>query len=111
MKYMKIVILIAALVVAAMPSMAQGLKYSVNGTYTGEGKKIYLINWIPDGNGGFELEKWNFADIEKLREETKRSNIENLAKMSEELLHPPIKIPDKPKPKPKKKPERQATLF
>ena len=74
-------------------------------------KKIFLINWIPDGNGGFELEKWNFADIEKLREETKQTDIENLARTSEELLHPPIKIPDKPKPKPKKKPERQATLF
>ncbi len=74
-------------------------------------KKINLINWIPDGNGGFELEKWNFADIEKLREETKQTDIEKLAKTSEELLHPPIKIPDKPKPKPKPKPVTQATLF
>ena len=74
-------------------------------------KKIDLINWIPDGNGGFELEKWNFADIEKLREETKRTDIENLAKTSEGLLHLPIKIPDKPKPKPKPKSVKQSTLF
>ncbi len=74
-------------------------------------KKIYLINWIPDGNGRFELEKWNFADIEKLREETKQTDIEDLAKTSEELLHPPIRIPDKPKPKPKPKSVKQATLF
>lgn len=74
-------------------------------------KKINLINWIPDGNGGFELEKWNFADIEKLRTETKQTDIENLAKITEEILHPPIKLPDKPKPKPKKKPTKQASLF
>lgn len=74
-------------------------------------KKIYLINWIPDGNGGFELEKWNFADIEKLRAETKQTDIENLARITEEILHPPIKLPDKPKPKPKKKPTKQASLF
>ncbi len=48
MKYMKKVILIAALVVAAMPSMAQGLKYLVNGTYTGEGKKIYLMDQLTE---------------------------------------------------------------
>ena len=74
-------------------------------------KKIELINWIPDGNGGFELEKWNFAEIEKLRENTKQTNIENLAKTAEEMLYPPLKLPDKPKPKPKKKVEKQATLF
>ena len=74
-------------------------------------KKIFLINWIPDGNGGFELEKWNFADIEKMRAESKQANIEDLAKTTEELLHPPIKIPDKPKPKSKPKSSKQATLF
>lgn len=74
-------------------------------------KKIFLINWIPDDSGGFELEKWNFVDIEKLRTESKRANIENLAKTAEELLHPPIKIPDKPKPKSKPKSSKQATLF
>ena len=40
---MKKAFLIAALVVAAMPSMAQGLKYSVSGTYADEGKKVYLM--------------------------------------------------------------------
>lgn len=74
-------------------------------------KKINLINWLPDGNGGFELEKWNFADIEKLRENTKQTNLENLAKTTEEILHPPLKLPDKPKPKPKPKPTKQRTLF
>ena len=48
MKYMKKVLFIAALVVAAMPSMAQGLKYSVNGTYTVEGKKIYLMDQLTE---------------------------------------------------------------
>ena len=37
--------------------------------------------------------------------------MENLAKTAEEMLHPPLKLPDKPKPKPKKKVEKQATLF
>lgn len=74
-------------------------------------KKINLINWIPDGNGGFELEKWNFVDIEKLREGVKQTNVEDLPKVANELLHPPLKLPDKPKPKPKKKVEKQATLF
>ena len=74
-------------------------------------KKINLINWIPDGNGGFELEKWNFADIEKLREETKQTNIENLAETVKQVLHPPLKLPDKTKPKPKKQPAAQKSLF
>ncbi len=74
-------------------------------------KKINLINWIPDDNGGFELEKWNYSDIEKLREETRQTNIENLAATADELLHPPIKKPDKPKPKPKPKVAKQTTLF
>ena len=36
----------AALVVAALPSMAQGLKYSVSGTYADEGKKVYLVDQL-----------------------------------------------------------------
>lgn len=74
-------------------------------------KKINFINWIPDGDGGFELEKWNYLDIEKLREESRQTNIENLAITANELLHPPVKPPDKPKPKPKPKPAAQTTLF
>ncbi len=74
-------------------------------------KKIDLINWIPDGNGGFELEKWNFAEIEKRREESRVAKIDELEKISNELLHPPLKLPDKPKPRPKQKVEKQASLF
>ena len=44
--YMKKVLFIAALVVAALPSMAQGLKYSVSGTYADEGKKVYLADQL-----------------------------------------------------------------
>lgn len=74
-------------------------------------KKIDLINWIPDGNGGFELEKWNFAEIEKKREEARIAKIDELEKISNELLHPPLKLPDKPKPRPKRKVEKQTSLF
>jgi len=74
-------------------------------------KKINLINWIPDGNGGFELEKWNFEDIETIRRESKQSTIDNLANTTEEILHQPVKPPEKPKPKPKNKPTKQTTLF
>ncbi len=41
---MKKIILLAVLVAAFMPSTAQQLKYSVNGTYDKEGKKVYLID-------------------------------------------------------------------
>lgn len=45
---MKKAILIAALMVAATPSMAQGLKYSVSGTSADEGKKVYLVDQLTD---------------------------------------------------------------
>ena len=45
---MKKVLLMAALAVAALPSMAQGLKYSVSGTYADEGKKVYLIDQLTE---------------------------------------------------------------
>lgn len=41
---MQKVLLLAAFVAAAMPSMAQQEKYSVSGTYTDNGKKVYLID-------------------------------------------------------------------
>jgi len=41
---MKKQILLAALIAAGLPAMAQQVKYSVSGTYAGEGKKIYLID-------------------------------------------------------------------
>ena len=45
---MKKVLLMAALAVAALPSMAQQVNYSVSGTYTGEGKKIYLMDQLTE---------------------------------------------------------------
>ena len=45
---MKKVLLMAALAVAALPSMAQGLKYSVSGTYADDGKKVYLIDQLTE---------------------------------------------------------------
>ena len=41
---MKKSVLLAALVAVAMPTMAQQVKYSVSGTYSDNGKKIYLID-------------------------------------------------------------------
>ena len=45
---MKKVLLMAALAVVALPSMAQGLKYSVSGTYADDGKKVYLIDQLTE---------------------------------------------------------------
>ena len=45
---MKKVLFLTALAAAAMPSMAQQVKYSVSGTYADDGKKIYLIDKLTD---------------------------------------------------------------
>ena len=45
---MKKSVLLAALVAVAMPTMAQQVKYSVSGTYSDNGKKIYLIDKLTD---------------------------------------------------------------
>ena len=45
---MKKMFLMAALVAAAVPTMAQQVKYSVSGTYAKDGKKIYLIDQLTD---------------------------------------------------------------
>ena len=45
---MKKLFLWAVLVTAAMPSMAQKVKYSVSGTYANNGEKIYLIDKLKD---------------------------------------------------------------
>ena len=45
---MKKGILLAALMAAAMPSMAQQVKYSVSGTYAKDGNKVYLIDKLTD---------------------------------------------------------------
>ena len=42
--YAKMILLTAALVVTALPSLAQQVKYTVGGTYAHDGKKIYLID-------------------------------------------------------------------
>ena len=46
--YTKMILLTAALVVTALPSLAQEMKYSVSGTYAQDGKKIYLIDKLTD---------------------------------------------------------------
>ncbi|MBQ2165259.1 MAG: DUF4369 domain-containing protein, partial [Bacteroidaceae bacterium] len=45
---MKKLFLWAVLVTAAMPSMAQKVKYSVSGTYANNGEKVYLIDKLTD---------------------------------------------------------------
>ena len=45
---MKKSFLLAALIAAAMPSIAQQVKYSVSGTCDKEGKKVYLIDKLTD---------------------------------------------------------------
>lgn len=45
---MKKSVLLAALVAVAMPTMAQQVKYSVSGTYSDNGKTIYLIDKLTD---------------------------------------------------------------
>ena len=45
---MKKSFLLAALIAAAMPSVAQQVKYSVSGTCDKEGKKVYLIDKLTD---------------------------------------------------------------
>ena len=45
---MKKRVLLAILVMAAMPSMAQQLKYDVSGTYAGNGQTVYLMDNLTD---------------------------------------------------------------
>lgn len=76
-------------------------------------KEIVLINWIPAGDGGFELERWRFSDIEQARSET--IMVDNLAHIGEgvaQLLE--VKSPGrpkKPKPKPKSNPFEDLPMF
>ncbi len=53
-----------------------------------EGRKdIFLIDWTPDGNGGFELEKWNFAEIEQRRKSVKKvEKLSELPNIAQSLL-------------------------
>ena len=44
---MKKVVLLAAFAIAAVPSMAQ-MQYAVNGTYDGNGKKVYLLDQLTE---------------------------------------------------------------
>lgn len=66
-------------------------------------REIYLIDWKPTGEGGFELERWRFSDIEQARASS--VTVDNLASMSDavaQLLEdrPPGRA-RRPKPKPK----------
>ena len=48
-KTMKKVLFLAALVLAAVPAMAQSqVQYAVNGTYAGNGKRVYLIDELTE---------------------------------------------------------------
>lgn len=71
-----------------------------------EGRKnIFLINWTPTGDGGFELEKWRFSDIEQARSKAiTANNFSSINDSITQLLDD--RPPDKPKkPKPKAKPK------
>ena len=71
-----------------------------------EGRKdIFLINWTPTGDGGFELEKWRFSDIEQTR--SKAVTADNFASLNNSITQlledrPPDKL-KRPKPKPRQK--------
>ena len=45
---MRIIVSFFALVAMVMPCMSQHLNYSVSGTYTDEGKMVYLIDYLTD---------------------------------------------------------------
>ena len=45
---MRIIVSFFALVAMVMPCMSQQLNYSVSGTYTDEGKMVYLIDYLTD---------------------------------------------------------------
>ena len=47
---MKKALLVAAWIVAVMPSVAQQTKYSVNGNYAKDGKKVYLVDKLTNKN-------------------------------------------------------------
>ena len=47
-RQVKSVLLLAVVIAIAMPSMAQQLNFSVNGTYGEDGKKIYLIDKLTE---------------------------------------------------------------
>ncbi len=53
-----------------------------------EGRKdIFLIDWTPDGSCGFELEKWNFAEIEQRRKSVKKvEKLSELPNIAQSLL-------------------------
>lgn len=78
-----------------------------------EGRKdIFLINWTPTGDGGFELEKWRFSDIEQSRSKAiTADDFASLGGSITQLLEdrPPDK-PKKPKPKPRQKPNSLEDL-
>ncbi len=47
---MRCLLMLAAFLAASMPSVAQQVKYSVKGTYSGNGMKIYLIDKLTEKN-------------------------------------------------------------
>lgn len=79
-----------------------------------EGRKnIFLIEWTPVGEGGFELERWNFAELEQKRKNTRR--VEKLAELSKVIgsfseEKPPDKKPRVQKTAPKTQVEAKDEL-
>lgn len=79
-----------------------------------EGRKdIFLIKWTPTRDGGFELEKWRFSDIEQVRSKTVvANNFTSISNSITQLLEnrPPDK-PKKPRPKQKTKSLEDLPMF
>ena len=58
-------------------------------------KSIFLINWTPVGEAGFEIEKWSFSEIEQGRKKTiKAESVSRLPEAVQSLFEK--KPPDKP---------------
>ena len=79
-------------------------------------KDIFLVNWVPIGEAGFELEKWSFAEIEQGRKRVvKAEAVSRLPEAVQSLFEkkPPDKSSStrKPRQKPKEEPVEQLPIF
>lgn len=90
------------------------LKYNiVVGDLLDGRKDIFLIDWTPTGDGGFELEKWRFSDVEQARSKAvTANNFVSIDNSITQLLEdrPPDK-PKRPKPKPKSNSLEDLPMF
>lgn len=79
-------------------------------------KEIFLINWTPVGDSGFELEKWSFAEIEQGRKKIiKTERVSGLSEAVQSLLEkkPPDKssLARKARQKPPEEPVDDLPIF